>query len=89
MLCAVDGKGPPPEEAEAWEKLVLELVATAGGGKGGGIRRIQIYGKARSSPEDPKATALPTEYLEERALSLREALALAFNNVSPPVEVYP
>jgi histidinol dehydrogenase len=71
MLCAIDGKGPPPEEAQVWEALVNELCAIAANGTGGNIRKVQIYGKARSAPEDPKAESLPVEYLEERAASLR------------------
>jgi histidinol dehydrogenase len=85
MLCEVDGHSPSEEEALAWEALVLELYA-AGKGKGG-LRKVQIYGKARPSPDDPKAAALPVEYLEERAASLRGALAAAAVNV--PVETYP
>ena len=90
MLCAVDGEGPPGEDAQAWEGLIAELAAIAGetGGKGGGIRLIQIYGKARPAPEDPKALALPEAYLEERARSLRLALAGAVA-APPPVKVYP
>jgi len=92
MICAVDGEGPPKEEAEAWEKLLEELVS-AGNAKGNcGIRKVQIYGKARPAPEDPKASALPVTCLEERAASLRAALASAFTgekNRIPPVEVYP
>ena len=90
MLCAVDGKGPPEEEAQAWENLTLELAAIAAAA--GGIRKIQIYGKARPAPEDPKTTALPVEYLEERAASLRRALAAANARAqipAPPVEVFP
>ena len=94
MVCAVDGEGPPPEETEAWEKLVLEFVtAAAQAGRGGGARKVQIYGKARPSPEDPKAGALPVEFLEERAGSLRRVLAAASSAgtkiIPPPVEVYP
>jgi wyosine [tRNA(Phe)-imidazoG37] synthetase (radical SAM superfamily) len=92
MICAVDGEGPPKEEAEAWEKLLVDLVS-AGNAKGNcGIRKVQIYGKARPAPEDPKASALPVTCLEERAASLRAALASAFTgekNRMPPVEVYP
>jgi len=90
MLCAVDGKGPSDEEAREWETLALELAAIAAAA--GGIRKIQIYGKARPAPEDPKAQALPVEYLEERAASLRRALAAANARAqipAPPVEVYP
>jgi len=81
MLCSVDGKAPPPDEAQAWETLVVELAAIAVGG----IRKIQIYGKARSSPEDPKTRALPLAYLEERAASLRQALG---GSSQIPIEVY-
>jgi len=80
MLCAVDGKDPPPDEAQAWEALVLELAAIAAKGKGK-IRKIQIYGKARPSPDDPKAQALPIAYLEERATLIRSAFI--------PVEIFP
>jgi len=88
MLCAVDGKGPSEEEAREWETLALELAAIAAAA--GGIRKVQIYGKARPAPEDPKAQALPVEYLEERAASLRRALANARAQIPvPPVEVFP
>jgi len=90
MLCAVDGKGPSEEETQAWETLALELAVIAAAA--GGIRKIQMYGKARSAPEDPKTTALPVEYLEERAASLRRALAAANARAKipvPPVEVFP
>jgi histidinol dehydrogenase len=85
MLCEIEGFAPNEEEALAWETLVIELYA-AGKGKGG-LRKVQIYGKARPSPDDPKARALPAECLEERAASLRRALAAADANV--PVETYP
>ncbi|GHV89209.1 hypothetical protein AGMMS50267_15690 [Spirochaetia bacterium] len=82
MLCAIDGKEAPPEEAAAWEYLVTELAAA------GKIRSIQLYGKARPAPEDPLAAALPASYLEHRAASLRTALDEANSN-TVPVEVYP
>jgi histidinol dehydrogenase len=99
MLCAVDGEGPPPEEAREWERLILELAITAGKGPGG-IRKVQIYGKARPSPEGAKiSAALPLQYLEDRAVSLRTALAGAFasdeglwiaeKGVPPQVKVFP
>ena len=94
MLCAADGKGPSPEENQAWEKQVLELVEAVRKNCGN-IRKVQIYGKARSSPEDPKTTPLPDRFLEERAASLRGALALIFGLdaasgvIPPPVEIYP
>jgi len=105
MLCAVDGKSPPKEEAQAWETLTLELaaIAAAAGGipggtfarsrsLGGRFDKVQMYGKARSAPEDPKSQALPIEYLEERAASLRRAFTAANARAQisvPPVEVYP
>jgi len=84
MLCAVDGNGPPPEEARAWESLALELAVIAA--NGGGIRKVQIYGKARPAPEDPKTAPLPAAYLEERAASLRRVFAA--KNIITPIEVY-
>jgi histidinol dehydrogenase len=82
MICAVDGKSPPPDEAQAWKNLTLELDAIAAGK----IRKIQIYGKARPSPDDPKAQALPVTYLEERAASLKQALG---GSSQIPIEVFP
>jgi histidinol dehydrogenase len=73
MLCAIDGKAPPAEETQAWETLVLDLVRTSAGGPG--IQGFQLYGKARPAPEDPLAESLPAAYLENRAASLRAALA--------------
>ena len=87
MLCAIDGNAPPPEEAQAWETLVGELAVIAANGKSGGIRKVQIYGKARPSPEDPKTTPLPVNYLEDRAASLRRALTA--KDIATPVEVFP
>jgi histidinol dehydrogenase len=86
MLCAIDGSGPPPEEAQAWETLMGELAVIAANGKGGGIRKVQIYGKARPAPEDPKTQALPIEHLENRAASLRRAFTA--KGILTPVEVY-
>jgi histidinol dehydrogenase len=88
MVCAFEGEGPPPEEVEAWEQLVVELASIAANSSEGKLRRVQIYGKARLSPEDPKTTALPIKRLEERAASLRQALS-ASNADSVLVEVYP
>ena len=102
MICAVDGEGPPEGEAQSWERLILELVANAAANRqGGAIRKVQIYGKARPSPEDPIATALPTEFLDRRAVSLRASFAKANDDALaaapaealcatiPKVEVYP
>jgi len=94
MICAVNGEGPPEEEAEAWEKLLMELVSAGNAKENCGVRKVQIYGKARPAPEDPKASALPVMCLEERAESLRAALASAFTvengeNRIPPIDVYP
>jgi histidinol dehydrogenase len=87
MLCAIDGEQPSQTEKQAWEELICELAAgTVKEAKDDGVRKVQIYGKARSSPEDPLASPLPGDYLEERAASLR----MAFNErkISVPVEVY-
>ncbi|MDR1566617.1 MAG: hypothetical protein LBS48_04950 [Treponema sp.] len=81
MLCAVNQSPPPEEEAAAWLSLALELAGTRN------IRKFQIYGKARSAPLDPLASALPVAFLEERAAVLREALKTAGLTVA--VEVYP
>jgi histidinol dehydrogenase len=88
MICAVNGHVPGPEEAAAWERLVLDLAAGSPG-----ITAVQIYGKARPAPEDPLAGPLPPAFLEQRAASLRQALARANIRGSGerplPVEVYP
>ena len=90
MLCAIDGSAPPPEEARAWEALLVALAALAPAGGAAGVHTVHIYGKARPAPEDPKAEALPAAYLEERAAALRAALALAGSAAAAPsVEVYP
>ena len=83
MLCTVDGNKPPPEEEQAWEALVVELTAIAAAGKGS-IRKVQIYGKARPSPDDPQTQPLPVSCLEDRAASLRMAAPCSL-----AVEVYP
>ena len=83
MLCTVEGKAPSEEEARAWENLVVELAAIAPIGR---IRKIQIYGKARPSPDDPIAQELPVANLEERAASLKKALG---NSSQIPIEIFP
>jgi histidinol dehydrogenase len=86
MLCAIDGLPPPPQEAQAWEALILELAAS------GPLSGVQIYGKARPAPQDPLAQALPPAFLQARAASLIAALDAAGlkNRASPlPVEVFP
>lgn len=89
MICAVNGREPPPEEEAAWIRLTADL---AGEGSvmdrnGAGVRAVQIYGKARPAPEDPLAEALPPAVLERRAAALRTAL----KSLKPPipVEVFP
>jgi histidinol dehydrogenase len=92
MFCAIDREQPSQTEKLAWEELICELAAntvkdTKDDGKLiAGVRKVQLYGKARSAPEDPLASPLPGDYLEERATSLRRA----FTNrgISIPVEVY-
>jgi len=82
MICTIDGAGPPAEEKQAWEALVADLAMPAMS-----LRGVQIYGKARPAPEDPLAGALETAYLEERAASLRAAIARLGKDI--PVLVYP
>ena len=79
MLCAVNGEQPPQEEEHSWEELALELAANK-------VRKVQLYGKARSSPEDPLAPELPQEYLEKRASSLRSKFKE--KGITTPVEVF-
>ncbi|GHV86467.1 hypothetical protein AGMMS50230_20750 [Spirochaetia bacterium] len=88
MVCMVKGQLPPEKEKTAWVRLVTELAAASAAAHGarGGIRAVQIYGKARPAPEDPLAEAAPAAILEERAEQLRAALAEAA--LSVPVEVY-
>jgi len=96
MICGIEGGPPPEEEERAWEKLLIDLVGRAGGTwrrqanrpGGRGIRSIMIYGKARPAPDDPLAAALPDEYLEKRAASLRAAMGAVYFTGAPPVEVY-
>jgi histidinol dehydrogenase len=98
MLCAIQGKPPPQEEARAWEGLVVELAgiraraASRTGERSPGIQDIQFYGKARPAPEDPLATALAPAYLEERAASLKAALErspLPQIRKAIPIRVFP
>jgi histidinol dehydrogenase len=82
MLCSINGANPPEQEARSWEDLIVELAHS------GKIIGVQIYGKARSAPEDPKTGQLPIEYLEERAATLRQVLqSEGYNSI--PVEVFP
>jgi len=74
MLCAIDGESPPEEEVKAWEDLVCELAAITKGGFGV-IKKVQLYGKARSAPEDPLASPLSAAYMEERNASLKRKFA--------------
>ena len=71
MVCAVNGVPPPAAEGAAWERLALELAAK------GHVTGFQIYGKARPSPHDPAAEAVPVSILDARAASLEAALKAA------------
>ena len=82
MICTINGEPPPPDEALAWQALVAELALDAAE-----LREVQIYGKARSAPEDPLASALPEAFLQARADSLAAVLAGAGKEI--PVRVYP
>lgn len=96
MLCSIQGKGPPPQEAAAWERLVVDLAGIQGAGKTGepppGIAALQLYGKARPAPTDPLTAALAPAYLEERAASLKAALArssVPLHKKNLPIQVFP
>jgi len=82
MLCAINGEAPSEIETNAWEALVCELAEK----KCANIHKVQMYGKARSAPEDPLASSLPEEYLEKRAVSLRKMFAK--KGITTPVEIY-
>ncbi|GBU27026.1 hypothetical protein R84B8_00547 [Treponema sp. R8-4-B8] len=93
MLCSINGEQPSEAEKQAWESLVCELAAnteksanSVSGTLNAGVRKVQLYGKARSAPEDPLASSLPSDYLEERAASLRRAFSE--KGISAPVKVY-
>ena len=82
MICAIDGSVPPPDEKEAWEALMLDLASSSAE-----LIKVQIYGKARPAPDDPASEAVSEAFLEERAASIRKAIARTGKNV--PVLVYP
>ena len=86
MLCEVDGTIACEEEVQAWENLVVDLAAAASKNSTGSIRKVQLYGKARPAPEDPRATALPAEFMERRACSLRKKLSAL--STAPSVEIF-
>ena len=87
MVCAIQGRPPPDSEAAAWEKLALELAGIVpAAGVPAGVRGFQIYGKARPAPGDPLAEVLARSFLEDRATSLRKALAELGKYI--PVKVY-
>jgi len=85
MLCAINNEPPPETERKAWEALVCDLASSETGRKGS-IRKVQLYGKARSAPEDPLASQLPAEYLESRAGSLRNAFKE--KGIQIPINIY-
>jgi histidinol dehydrogenase len=96
MLCAIQGRPPPPEEAAAWERLVVTLAETgaaaawAPGQARPGVTAVQLYGKARPAPRDPWTTALAPAYLEARAAALKAALAAALVCTAPiSIQVFP
>jgi histidinol dehydrogenase len=93
MLCAINGEQPSETEKQAWESLVCELALNTekcannvGAKINVGVRKVQLYGKARSAPEDPLASQLAEDYLEERADSLRNLFIE--KGISVPIEVY-
>jgi histidinol dehydrogenase len=80
MLCSVNGSPPGSEETAAWENAVVNLAVT------GNVRAVHLYGKARPSPGDPLAQAVPDAYLESRSATLKKALAAA--GLTVPVQVF-
>jgi histidinol dehydrogenase len=85
MICSIDEQIPSSEEISAWINLISELSLIAK--KSYGITNIQIYGKARPAPEDPKAKKLPDQVLQNRAKLLQEVLQK--NNLDISIKVYP
>jgi len=89
MLCFINGEKPPSDEQDAWETLVCELANahTAAPENGNcNIRKVQLYGKARPAPEDPLASQLPDNYIDERTASIRRKFA--DKGITTPVEIY-
>ena len=97
MLCTINGELPPIKENIAWVELVTELAkfsvlglqnapSNSDSRQSTGLRNVQIYGKARPSPEDPLTKAAPVKALEERAMILRQALEK--EKMTVPVKVY-
>jgi len=80
MICAINGESPAEADLIPWETLVCRLAEK------GNVKKVQLYGKARPAPEDPLASALPAEYLENRAASLRKKFLN--EKIKVPVEVY-
>jgi histidinol dehydrogenase len=87
MICKINGSLPPPEENNAWVRLVTELALLSALPKAqANLKKVQIYGKARPAPEDPLAEAAPLAAPEERAALLRDTLEKA--GIAVPVEIY-
>jgi histidinol dehydrogenase len=85
MLCSVDGLVPSSKEKSSWIDFVSELSFIAK--KSFGVKAIQIYGKARPAPEDPKAQVLPDDVLYARAKLLQSIYEK--NDLKTPINVYP
>jgi len=91
MLCAVNNEPPPNEETQAWENFICKLAENSVYSDDGvncvrGIRKVQLYGKARPAPDDPLASELPQKYLEDRAQSLRGRFAE--KKITTQTEIY-
>jgi len=84
MLCAINDEQPSETEKQAWESLICELGKKSG--KTCGVRKVQLYSKARPAPEDPLASQLPDDFIKERAESLRNAFL--DREITIPVEIY-
>jgi histidinol dehydrogenase len=85
MMCSVDEHIPSSKETSAWINLITELALIAE--KSFGVTSIQIYGKARPAPLDPKTEKLSERFLYGRAEFLQKALLK--NSVNIPINVYP
>jgi len=91
MLCAINDEPPPDKENQVWENFICELAANNAYDNDGvncvsGIRKVQLYGKARPAPEDPLASELPQGFLSSRADSLRKKFEE--RKITTPVEIY-
>jgi histidinol dehydrogenase len=102
MICAINGREPPPEEETAWVRLVAELAGckgredSAGNGIDGGSNAIPSTGSdvgVRAVQIYGKARPAPEDPLAEAlpwaVLERRAEILRTFLNPSIRVEVFP